>query len=263
MSIKVSANKWPFRDFLTASWLMILFLGAAWAIAGEERDSSSSVMIFDSGTQQVNLLELYSSQGCSSCPPAEQWISLLKSDKRLWEEFIPLVFHVDYWDYLGWKDPYASLRHSQRQRMYQLHGHTKAVYTPGFILSGKEWTDWFRTRSLPEFPKEIAGQLTVKVSGDELQAKFIRDKDNRGLVLNVALLGFGIVTDVGQGENKGMRLPQDFVVLEYKSFNSNSGMWNIPMPETDFHGKSAAVFWVSQGSDPAPLQATGGWLPVD
>lgn len=57
-----------------------------------------------SGKQQTTLVELYTSQGCSSCPPAERWLSSLQNDPRLWKELIPVAFHVDYWNYLGWND---------------------------------------------------------------------------------------------------------------------------------------------------------------
>jgi len=56
---------------------------------------------FNSSTQQVNLIELYTSEGCSSCPPADKWLNSLKEQQGLWTEFIPLAFHVDYWDYIG------------------------------------------------------------------------------------------------------------------------------------------------------------------
>ncbi|WP_439135409.1 DUF1223 domain-containing protein [Pseudomaricurvus sp.] len=262
------------KRLLKVAWGAYILFGAllsvsciAFAKGGEDLSKSgdqtpqvpADAFIFDSGTQQVTLLELFSSQGCSSCPPAEQWMSLLKTDQRLWKTFIPLVFHVDYWDYLGWKDPYASIKHSQRQRMYQLHGHCKAVYTPGFILGGEEWTDWFHTRMLPELPSKAAGQLKVEVNDSKVQARFVQSQDNRGLHLNVALLGFNIVTEVKKGENKGKTLPQDFVVLSYRSFASDQGIWKVSMPQSEFQGKTAAVFWVNRGSDPAPLQAAGGW----
>lgn len=63
---------------------------------------------FQSGLIQTSLLELYTSEGCSSCPPAEAWISGLKEGRRLWKDLVPVAFHVDYWDHLGWNDPFAS-----------------------------------------------------------------------------------------------------------------------------------------------------------
>ncbi len=221
---------------------------------------------FDSGNRQVNLIELFSSQGCSSCPPAERWMSELKDHDGLWREFVPVVFHVDYWDYLGWNDPYASIKNSQRQRRYQLHGRCSAVYTPGFMVAGEEWAGWFSEPKLPTTSGKNVGRLKVEVDEDGVHARFLRGADNRGLILNVALLGFDLVTHIKKGENQGKRLPQDFVVLAIQTTKSDDGMWNTKLPTADdtpsnAQGRRGVAFWVSHGSDPAPIQATGGWLP--
>src|SRR5881394_2772067 len=73
---------------------------------------------FQSSGEQVALLELYTSEGCSSCPPAETWLSRLKESPKLWKDFVPVAFHVDYWDYLGWKDPFAAKVYTERQHEY-------------------------------------------------------------------------------------------------------------------------------------------------
>ena len=68
-----------------------------------------------SPAEQVGLLELYTSEGCSSCPPADRWLSKLKGEPKLWRNIIPLAFHVDYWDYIGWEDRFASPAYTARQ----------------------------------------------------------------------------------------------------------------------------------------------------
>lgn len=235
-------------------WLM-MFLSPA-----------SQALEFDSGDVQVSLIELFSSQGCSSCPAAERWISELKTHEDLWTGFVPVVFHVDYWDYLGWNDSFASIKHSQRQRRYQLHGRCKAIYTPGFMVSGNEWAGWFSNPKLPAQSDRRVGQLKVSIDDAGAHVRFLRSADNRGLLLNVAVLGFDLVTDIVRGENSGKRLPQDFVVLSLQTIRSDDGMWNTKLPRvTDLDGEKSArrgvAFWVSHGSDPTPIQATGGWLP--
>ena len=107
---------------------------------------------FKSATEQTGMLELYTSEGCSSCPPADSWLSSLKNEDGLWREFIPLAFHVDYWDYIGWKDRFASPKNSNRQRQYARGQSLKTVYTPGFLYNGEEWRGWFIRRfiDLPE-----------------------------------------------------------------------------------------------------------------
>ncbi len=73
---------------------------------------------FESGPAQTALVELYTSEGCSSCPPADHYLSGLARDPGLWKQFVPVAFHVDYWDQLGWTDRLASAQYSDRQRSY-------------------------------------------------------------------------------------------------------------------------------------------------
>src|SRR5689334_18800483 len=94
---------------------------------------------FESGPARTHLIELYTSEGCSSCPPAEAWLSKLKDEPRLWRDFVPLAFHVDYWDRLGWRDPFASKEWTARQYAYSAGWKSESVYTPGFVLDGREW----------------------------------------------------------------------------------------------------------------------------
>src|ERR1041385_865018 len=75
-------------------------------------------IVFESKPARAHLLELYTSEGCSSCPPAEQWMSALKNQPRLWQDIVPIAFHVDYWDRLGWRDPFASKLWTDRQAHY-------------------------------------------------------------------------------------------------------------------------------------------------
>ena len=76
--------------------------------------ATAGQLVLNSGVEQVTLLELYTSQGCSSCPPAERWLNAYVDSDALWEKTVPMVFHVDYWDYLGWKDTLADSTHAER-----------------------------------------------------------------------------------------------------------------------------------------------------
>ena len=93
--------------------------------------------VFETGPQKTHLIELFTSQGCSSCPPAEGWLSKLKSEPGLWKNFVPLAFHVDYWDRLGWRDPFAAKEWTARQYQYSTNWKSESVYTPGFVLDGR------------------------------------------------------------------------------------------------------------------------------
>ena len=218
---------------------------------------AENALEFDSGTDRVHLLELFTSQGCSSCPPAEAWLNQFTTDERLWKKVVPAAFHVDYWDYLGWRDPYASKDFSNRQASYRAHGRVRSVYTPGFVLNGNEWRGWFSRDALPQ-AGESAGRLRATLNDQNLRA----DYSEPAAVLHVAILGFGIQQSVAAGENAGRTLPQEFVVLAHDEYRSDSGSWQVTLPETGTHNVSrrALAIWVTGNNDVVPLQATGGWL---
>ncbi|MBA3543366.1 MAG: DUF1223 domain-containing protein, partial [Chthoniobacterales bacterium] len=92
---------------------------------------TASALELESKPTKTHLLELYTSEGCSSCPPAEAGLSKLKDNPRLWQDFVPIAFHVDYWDRLGWRDPFASKEWTARQYEYSARWRSSSVYTPG------------------------------------------------------------------------------------------------------------------------------------
>ncbi len=98
---------------------------------------------FESGETPAALVELFTSEGCSSCPPADAWVSTLKGNPGLWKRIVPVVFHVDYWNSLGWSDRFSSPENTARQRRYAAVWGTDSVYTPGMVLNGREWRNWF------------------------------------------------------------------------------------------------------------------------
>src|SRR5437762_7982575 len=111
---------------------VVLTLSCALPIRADDRG-------FESAPQRTHLIELFTSQGCSSCPPAEAWLSNLKNEPRLWQDFVPLAFHVDYWDHLGWRDLFASKLWTERQADYSARWKAETVYTPAFVLDGMAW----------------------------------------------------------------------------------------------------------------------------
>jgi hypothetical protein len=217
-------------------------------------------LLLDSGARQVTLLELYTSQGCSSCPPAERWLNRLVDADNLWSEVVPVAFHVDYWDYIGWQDVYAATAHGERQRDYARAGRTSTVYTPGFFANGREWRGW--TFGLgPRRSDRQPGSLVAAIDAGQIKAGFTATSEP--LELHVALLGLGIETAVARGENRGRTLPQEFVVLAHAVHASDTGKWQVDLPQVKpgQARRHAIALWVSAPENPAPLQATGGWLP--
>ena len=218
---------------------------------------------FSSGDNKVRLVELYTSEGCSSCPPAEQWMNRLKDDSRLWKHFVPVAFHVDYWDYIGWKDPFANSDYGLRQRKYKQQGNIRTVYTPGIIIDGKEWRNWHYRRNVPLSDKTV-GNLDVVVRGNDLSAEFSPvDKQVQDWELNVAVLGFNLSSHVSAGENSGRKLEHEFVVLSHERKLSDERSWQVKLPDVKNKAsvmRTGLAVWVNKKGQQTPVQATGGWL---
>src|ERR1700737_4679799 len=137
--------------------------------------SAHAETVFRTGPEKVSLLELYTSEGCSSCPPAESWLGQLTTDGRLWKEIVPVAFHVDYWDNLGWKDRFAKPEYTSRQRSYSAVWGILSVYTPGFVLNGQEWKGWFSGNPLPGASDRPAGNLEVKIGNHVAKISFLEN----------------------------------------------------------------------------------------
>jgi hypothetical protein len=174
--------------------LAVVFLVLSCALAARAGER-----VFESGPRKVHLLELFTSQGCSSCPPAEAWFSKLKAEPQLWKDFVPLAFHVDYWDRLGWRDPFASKEWTARQNEYAAAWKNDSVYTPGVVLNGRE----SRQRSIPTPSAEKPGLLKLLIVNDQVSAEFTpTNGTTKDVDLHVALLGFDLNSKVTAGETK-------------------------------------------------------------
>lgn len=216
-----------------------------------------------SGVNKKVLIELYTSEGCSSCPPAEKFLNNLKLEKNLWKKHIPIAFHVDYWDYIGWKDPYAQSIFGQRQSLYAKINKMRTVYTPAFIINGKSWRRGLFFSNLPE-ESSITGNLKLTIDNKSIKANY-NPVSARGkpLKLNVALLGMNLVSKIKRGENAGRTAKHEFVVVGFKSVESKNLRWKLQLPEMHYKKskKYAIAAWVSSINDPSPLQVVGGELP--
>lgn len=252
---------------MRALWKIWLGFGIMLAVG---LNAHSQSLVFHSSDNRVALLELFTSEGCSSCPPAETWWSGLKSAPGLWKEFVPVSFHVDYWDYLGWKDRWGAKSFSDRQRAYAQSWRSDSVYTPGFVLDGKEWHAWSRTKNGPRVSAATAGVLQVNsADGTHWQASFAPAGRSTGdYELHAALLANDLTSDVKAGENRGRRLKHDFVVVSLMSCSLKIpreqavGEFEFKLEKKDEPGPKALAAWVTHRGQLEPLQAVGGWLPV-
>ncbi|MGH7982116.1 MAG: DUF1223 domain-containing protein [Candidatus Udaeobacter sp.] len=233
-------------------------------LLAEQPGSTPPATTFESSETQTSLIELFTSEGCSSCPPAEKWLSAFKSNPDLWKKTVPVAFHVDYWNHLGWRDRFSKPEFTSRQQRYAAGWGGDSVYTPGLVVNGREWRDWLSGNALPASSKKV-GSLRVTLSDDgKVGASFLAESTQpRFLELNVALLGNDLESDVKRGENTGRKLRHDFVVLNLIKFdmakeaNRWTGSAELPKPSSP-DKPSALAAWVTDNA--TPIQATGGWL---
>jgi hypothetical protein len=187
-----------------------------------------------SGASAATVVELYTSEGCSSCPPADRWLSQIGSNPSL----VPIAYHVNYWDRLGWRDRYATPQFTQRQAQQQAVNGARYNYTPQVVVQGNDRRDWPRlTLSAP-----LAQSAPVDI---------VLRGDGRNFVASVqALAGaparlsaFWVVTESGHsnavtaGENAGARLVHDHVALELLEVTS----WEGALRELQFSPTSVAL----------------------
>jgi len=219
---------------------------------------------FESPDTKVALIELYTSEGCSSCPPAEAWVGALKDNPGLWKRFVPVAFHVDYWNYLGWTDRFALPEFTRRQREYAARWNTGTIYTPGFVLNGEEWRP---AGSLPSAATHRSGKLRVSgEGGNKLAVSFVTSRDwHEPLIVEIAPLAHGVRTDVRRGENAGRQLRHEFVALALIAGSLQpvgNGIYKaqLTLPDSTYAPVAAIAAWVRPANSLVPIQAAGGWI---
>ncbi len=215
----------------------LMILGIFYLVSYERATSQGTVepILYSSTDSSFAVVELFTSQGCSSCPPADRVLSGII--KRAEEEEVPifaLSFHVDYWNYLGWKDPYSNEKFSQRQRLYDKELNT-TVYTPQMIINGKhafvgsrfeEANNILRQelKNPARFHLYLEGQLTE--DGKNLAVDYTTNAPQHAL-LNLALAQKQVSDQVMRGENRGRLLNHHHVVRNFVSTDINSSSANV------------------------------------
>jgi hypothetical protein len=177
-----------------------------------------------SGPQTNALVELYTSEGCSSCPPADQWLTRLKTQGNQLGNIVPIALHVDYWDYIGWKDNFANPAFAKRQREMAALGHARGVYTPQLAINGQDTRSWlsdarFKSEiaSINHMPAKAEIRLTVNSStAKSVQVSTdIKTTEAGSLVYYLALQENNLQSTVNAGENRGEMLHHDYVVRQW------------------------------------------------
>jgi hypothetical protein len=214
-----------------------------------------------SGAQVVPLLELYTSEGCSSCPPADKWLSTLSKDAS---KVVPLAFHVDYWDYIGWKDRFAKAQYTNRQHQTAAFNHASFAYTPQVVVNGKDFKGWqfgrLNLKQAPLAPVDVSLEAVTDKAGDITLKSTANGKDSKNSHVYIALYENNLVSQVNAGENNGRELKHDYVVRELlgaysmDSQNQFSKSFNLN-PEWKSKKDAGAVIFVQDSKSGEILQS--------
>jgi hypothetical protein len=187
---------------------------ASLAVAAAAPAVAAPACVARSGEHRAVLLELYTSEGCDSCPPADRRLSQWKDQSGFAGRLVPLAFHVDYWDRLGWTDRYASPQYTQRQYAMAALARSRSVYTPQFLRNGRDW----RSAGSPldgvgELPAgaAITLELGAAAGGQLAVGGTIATRTSGGEVW-LALYENNLESRVLAGENGGKLLRHDYVV---------------------------------------------------
>jgi hypothetical protein len=168
-----------------------------------------------STTPAPTVLELYTSEGCSSCPPADRWLSRLKGRA----DVVPLAFHVTYWDRLGWPDRFASPDYTARQHGAANRAGRAQVYTPQVMAAGRDWPNWHDWKLSTPLPSSRAAtplasppQVTLQRDGDQVTAQVATSTGQAQLSGYFVVVEDNHTSQVKSGENAGETLRHDHVV---------------------------------------------------
>ena len=180
---------------------------------------ASDTIVVESGDRQVAVVELYTSEGCSSCPPADRWMARLSQSSGEDFDVLALGFHVDYWNYLGWTDRFSSVHYTGRQRQLGANNRQRTIYTPEFFVNGVEarGANSILDKILQANRQKAALSLRLSVSrGRQTLDCNLHSPGDRAAVGPVhhryIVYENNLVTDVLRGENSGETLEHQQVV---------------------------------------------------
>ena len=216
------------RSFAAAA-LLASGVGSFAAVASCEAQSAATL---------TPVIELYTSEGCSSCPPADRWLSTLK-DSAAGGKAVVQAFHVGYWDYIGWVDRFASPAYTARQKEIAGANRLSGIYTPQVVRNGRDWRDFSQAPATGEAARaRIAIQ---RGAADAFEASVTPLDATARWSAYWSVTEHGHSSKVKAGENAGEFLQHDFVVRKY-------------VPAGDYQGPAKLVFRAVPGEAGHPRQ---------
>lgn len=226
------------KTWITALSLVVIGVLIIALKPGNTKEINEEYTVADG--ESFAVVELFTSEGCSSCPPADKLLGdIVEKARNSNQRIFALSFHVDYWDRLGWKDPFSSAEYSQRQRSYA-RALRSNVYTPQMVINGKvEFVGSNSSRartgienSLAEPAAASVALSNVKAGSGQIELSYEVSGNYESNVLNVAVVERNITTEVKRGENGGRTLRHENVVRTFRSFNlgNASGEATLDLP---------------------------------
>lgn len=257
----------------TRPWIGIAALALCAAVAPAVAEGEPACRAV-SGERTLPLVELYTSEGCSSCPPADRWIAVTFASAGQVRAGV-IAFHVDYWDRLGWPDRYARADWSARQQAIARAGHSATVYTPQVLLQGRDF-EWRDGGALREVARASDAKPGATIALEALRdgrsvsvaatAKVTAAENRSGARLLVAYVDGGHETAVKNGENAGATLRHEYVVRELVASGAPDGSGQmrldakLPLP-ADRGARAELVAFVERDANREVLQSLV--LPLD
>ena len=219
------------------SFIALLLVSVAATTVTFAKGGRSNKM--DTATKGFAVVELFTSEGCSSCPPADALVAKIQKEDKDKSVYI-LAYHVDYWNRLGWKDVFSSADFSKRQHDYANYLHLQSVYTPQVIVNGKKefiGSEEVTLRSAINagLQKSATAHLTltgVKTDQNQASLKYTAEGTDKNTVLLVAVLQKSALSKVERGENGGRTLSHVQIVRKLQPIilNSNDGLTTVALP---------------------------------
>jgi hypothetical protein len=208
-------NRW----FLGTQTIVCLLFGVASTPVLSQNGNCS----WTSPAERMIVAELYTSEGCSSCPPADRWLSSQLATAERSANILALSFHVDYWNYIGWEDPYSKKQFTERQYAHRRAGNVSQIYTPQYLFSNREIRHWVQAGLIPRqlaaskvdkapvalqvfLERKAQNMVEIRVKTEWLDQRY-----KTGRIL-LALYEDALSQQVRTGENRGELLRHDRVV---------------------------------------------------
>ncbi len=233
----------------------ILVLAAACTAGVAGHSLAAGTCKAESAPTRTPVIELYTSEGCSSCPPADRWLSTLKADAAA-GRVVAQAFHVGYWDYIGWVDRFASPAFTQRQRRIASRNGQSSVYTPQLVRNGQDWRDY--SHALSAAPEPARARIALqKTSDGTFEASVTPAEGVASWSAYWTVTEHGHSSKVKAGENAGEFLQHDFVVRQYVPAGDYTGPARLTfraIPGQPGHPRNVNVI-VHEPKSGSPLQA--------